>query len=84
MPAIRELNANFARKAAALEAVAAKDSLIQERAQALVDVFNQPYAQAEDLLAALHASQRVLLMDAAGVGQNAALLAELDASTSPK
>lgn len=84
MPAIRELNANFARKAAALEAVAAKDSLIQERAQALVDVFNQPYAQAEDLLAALHASQRVLLMDAAGVGQNAALLAELDATTSPK
>lgn len=83
MPAIRDLNANFARKAAAVEAIAAGDSLIKERAQALLDGFNSEYTDAKELVALLHESQRVQLIDAAGAGNDAALLASLDASSSP-
>jgi aminopeptidase len=84
MTATRDLNANFARKAAALEKLATSPSLMQSAVKEAIEGFDAPYTSAVDLVALLQQTQRLQLIYAAGLQDNAAALSTLNRSTSPK
>lgn len=82
MTSIRDLNANFTRKAEALETIAAGSSLIQEQALEVLDGFNSEYTNAAKLVDLLHQSTRLQLIQGAGAQNNAALLDDLAQTSS--
>ena len=70
MTAIRDLNANFAKKAEQLELWSKQKSFFQTQATDLLERFNREYSNPSDLLQLLHESQRLNLVFASGAAHN--------------
>lgn len=84
MTAIRDLNANFARKAEALEQIASMPSAIAGRVREALAAYDADYTNAKELVGLLQETQRLQLIHAAGLEDNIPALNALNHSTSPK